>query len=54
MVFGCFFGKYIKGIDELGFCFNKFVVMFWYNKEILLSVIEVYLKIVEENGLSLV
>ncbi|NET34144.1 MAG: NADP(H)-dependent aldo-keto reductase [Cyanothece sp. SIO1E1] len=53
MAFGRLSGKYIKGTDEPGSRLNKFAVMSRYNKETSLSATEAYLKIAEENGLSL-
>lgn len=53
MAFGRLSGKYIKGTDEPGARLNRFSVMSRYNKENSLRATEAYLKIAEENGLSL-
>lgn len=53
MAFGRLSGKYIKGTDAPNARLNQFAVMSRYNKENSLRATKAYLKIAEENGLSL-
>ncbi|MEZ5042632.1 MAG: aldo/keto reductase [Saprospiraceae bacterium] len=53
MAFGRLSGKYIKGTDEPNSRLNQFKVMSRYNRENALKATEAYLKIAEDNGLSL-
>ena len=53
MAFGRLSGKYNKGTDRPDARLNKFKVMSRYNKDTSLRATAAYLKIAEENGLSL-